>query len=273
MGSGDDCPLAGRLTTFHPSASPLAGRRGHQIFGNNGARGARQTPGLARRPAARPDTGQGGRAGLQHSLVCLSLLTRLCVAAILPTLARLRGASPTPAPFLGPFGPDPQRPGAPCCSCPRSRPQVTSRAPPEGFGVGRSSRHLPGALPVSGGRPPKILAELPRSPPGARASMPRWASPTLALPPTSTPGTPANTSGTRPWARSPGASLPGKIPAGLVGETDRRTGNVQGEKLVPPRLLSGNRWRACAGRGEGGSEGRAPEGEGRRQWGRRGCSW
>ena len=84
--------------------------------------------------------------------------------------------------------------------------------------------------------------------------MPRWASPTLALPPTSTTGSPPNTSATRPWARSLGASLPGKIPAGPVGETDRRTGNVQGEKLVPPRLCQ-----AVAGepvRGEGRGEAR-----------------
>ena len=35
--------------------------------------------------------------GLQHSLARANLLTRLYVAATLPTLARLRGASPTPA--------------------------------------------------------------------------------------------------------------------------------------------------------------------------------
>lgn len=47
-------------------------------------------------------------------------------------------------------------------------------------------------------------------------------------------------------------------------------GNAHGGKLVPPGLLSGNCWRARAGRGAGGREGRAPEGEGAEEVGEAG---
>ncbi|XP_023985354.1 alanine and proline-rich secreted protein Apa-like [Physeter macrocephalus] len=131
---------------------PLTRRRGHQISGNNGARGARRAPEHARRPAARPFTGQGGRVGLQHSLARANLLTRLYVAATLPTLARLRGAFPTPAALSSaPPGLTRSVQGSPAAPAPGHYPAApgASRA----FGVASSCRYLPSAPHASAADP------------------------------------------------------------------------------------------------------------------------
>lgn len=71
---------AGSRITSHPPAFPLPQRRGHQH------RGLRRLPGHQERSVALSVTGKGGGD-----------LTRLDVAATLPTLAQLWGAYPAPA--------------------------------------------------------------------------------------------------------------------------------------------------------------------------------
>lgn len=136
-GVGRRLPPSWKAHHLPPSGVPSAPRRGHQTSGNNGARGAGRAPGHAWSPAARPDTGQRGRVGLQPSLTRASLMTPLYVAATLPTLARLRGVSPTLAELsLAPPGLARRIPG-----CPAAPLQVAGRppqAPPGGSELGEA---------------------------------------------------------------------------------------------------------------------------------------
>lgn len=176
---------------------------------------------------------------------------------------------PPPQPrFPQPLRDSPTEPGAPCCSCPRSRPRRRERLP--GVRSWEKPPPPPGRAACLGGRArdPGRAAQLS---PGARAITPRWASPTLALP---RPRSPLpNTPALPPWADPPASPFTGESPA---GPAERRTDgwgtHTEGNLFLRVSC------QAIAGepvRGEGREEGREglQKGRGRRRWGRRGCSW
>lgn len=138
---------------------------------------------------------------------------------------------PPPQPrFPQPLRDSPTEPGAPCCSCPRSRPRRRERLP--GVRSWEKPPPPPGRAACLGGRArdPGRAAQLS---PGARAITPRWASPTLALP------RPRSPLPTHPLSR-PG-QIPRRLPSpGRALQGLRRDGQTDGERTRRETCSSGS---------------------------------